>query len=164
VLFFHFENKDILVSFQIELDYENTNKKTMLLLLHVRCCHKCHISEMHLSFVPVLTMHELIYTSPPLPPNYTTYIAKITEMMSSKWLLKSGSLRPKIASLACVVRHTPCRCGPEARSANRAASSCQKVSSAFLLCLQLHIPIFFLQDKSGNLVCWKRYLTKPNSF
>lgn len=52
---------------------------------------------------------------------------------------------------------------PKPRSAEKAASSCQKVSSAFLLCLQLCIPIFFLRGKSGHLVHLKMYPTKQNS-
>lgn len=47
-----------------------------MLLLHVKCCHKYHISDVHLSFVPMLTVH-LINLDFFFLPQYTTYIAKI---------------------------------------------------------------------------------------
>lgn len=127
----------------------------MLLLLHVRCCH---ISEMYLSFLCMLTMH-LIHLH--LLPQYKTCITKIVYMIYFKWLLNLGRFCPDIASLAFVLRRTPCRCGPRARPANRAASNCWKVSSAFLLSLQLHLPIFFLHVESGHVFHLKMYLTKP---
>lgn len=49
----------------------------MPLLLYVKSCHKCYISETHLSFVSMLTMRLINIHLPPTPPQYTTYIAKI---------------------------------------------------------------------------------------
>lgn len=100
-----------------------------MLWLHVRCCH---ISEMYLIFLFMLTMH-LINLH--LLPQYQIAIAKIVYMMYSKWLLTLGSFCPDMASLACVLRYTPCQCVPRAHPGKRAASDCQKVSSAFLLSL-----------------------------
>lgn len=127
-----------------------------MLRLHVRCCL---FSEMYLSFLFLLTMH-LINLH--LLPQYKICIAKIVYMMYSKWLLTLGNFCPDMASVACVLRHTPCRCGPRAHPANRAASHHQQVSSAFLLSLQFHLPILFLHVESENSFHLKMYLTKPN--